>query len=249
MTRPGWGGVVPYPLPALSASVVDPLMDLHQILFEHGGIVVQFLLAYSVFACTIAVERFIVLLTLPSTPKRVGQTLPEALAQGEAERVLEPLRGPEAEVLRAIYAAHRSGVRDLHAVAVRVGSEQLQRLERGFRSLALIGNTAPLLGLLGTIFGMIKAFMVIQEAGGRVDASALAGGIWEAMITTGVGLSVALPTLVLLHLLEGLADNRAKRMRYFASLLIERLPHSAGGEHDGDEAVAAVHHREGTHAV
>ena len=70
-------------------------------------------------------------------------------------------------------------------------AEELKRMESGLRSLGLLGNTAPLLGLLGTILGMIKAFMVIEEAGGRVDAQALAGGIWEAMITTGVGLGVA----------------------------------------------------------
>ncbi|NIP95493.1 MAG: MotA/TolQ/ExbB proton channel family protein, partial [Akkermansiaceae bacterium] len=54
-----------------------------------------------------------------------------------------------------------------------------------------------------------KAFMVIEQAGGRVDAQALAGGIWEAMLTTGVGLIVAIPVLLLLHMLEGMADRRA----------------------------------------
>lgn len=62
--------------------------------------------------------------------------------------------------------------------------------------LATIGNIAPLLGLLGTITGMIKAFMVIQQAGGKVDAAALAGGIWEAMLTTALGLAVALPVMM-----------------------------------------------------
>jgi len=54
--------------------------------------------------------------------------------------------------------------------------------------LAWLGNTAPLLGLFGTITGMIKAFQVIEQAGGKVDAMVLAGGIWEAMVTTGAGL-------------------------------------------------------------
>jgi biopolymer transport protein ExbB len=53
-----------------------------------------------------------------------------------------------------------------------------------------------MLGLLGTVLGMIKAFMVIQEMGGKVNASVLAGGIWEAMLTTALGLGVALPTIV-----------------------------------------------------
>ena len=128
---------------------------------------------------------------------------------------------------------------------MRLGSEQQQRLERGFRTLAILGNTAPLLGLFGTILGLIKAFMVIEQAGGRVDAQALAGGIWEAMITTGVGLAVSIPVLLMLHFLEGMADRRAQSMRSYASLLLEQLPN--GGEL---EAVDVVHHREGVvHAV
>jgi biopolymer transport protein ExbB len=62
--------------------------------------------------------------------------------------------------------------------------------------LATIGSIAPLLGLLGTVLGMIKAFMVIQQMGGKVNAAVLAGGIWEAMLTTALGLTVALPTMV-----------------------------------------------------
>ena len=118
-------------------------------------------------------------------------------------------------------------------------------MERGFRTLSILGNTAPLLGLLGTIIGMIKAFMVIEQAGGRVDAQALAGGIWEAMLTTGVGLAVAIPVLLLLHVLEGMADRRAQNMRSDASLLLEQLPHVVDSE-----SPEAVHHREGVvHAV
>jgi len=67
--------------------------------------------------------------------------------------------------------------------------------------------------------------MVIEAAGGKVDAQALAGGIWEAMMTTGAGLAVAIPIMLLLHLLEGYVDRRAKSMQQVASELIETLPH------------------------
>jgi biopolymer transport protein ExbB len=95
-------------------------------------------------------------------------------------------------------------------------------MEFGLRTLGILGNTAPLLGLLGTITGMIKAFMVIEQAGGKVDAQALAGGIWEAMITTGVGLAVAIPLLILLHFLEGAVERRGQRMSQCLALLLER---------------------------
>jgi biopolymer transport protein ExbB len=98
----------------------------------------------------------------------------------------------------------------------------MQRMETGLATLGLLGNTAPLLGLLGTISGMIKAFMVIELAGGKVDAQALAGGIWEAMITTGVGLAVAIPLLIMLHLLEGAVRRRIQSMDNCLSLMMER---------------------------
>ena len=85
-----------------------------------------------------------------------------------------------------------------------------------------------------------KAMAAIKQAGGKVDAQALAGGIWEAMITTGVGLAVAIPILLLLHLLEGMADRRALAMRRCASLILESR--SYRGEADTDEP---VHHRAG----
>jgi len=69
--------------------------------------------------------------------------------------------------------------------------------------LATTGNIAPLLGLLGTVFGMIKAFMAVESLGGRVNASVLAGGIWEAMLTTAFGLVVAIPLILFHSYLEG----------------------------------------------
>jgi biopolymer transport protein ExbB len=148
--------------------------------------------------------------------------------------------------MQAIERACRDGVNDLDSVASRYGSEELQRMERGFRTLSILGHTAPLLGLLGTVVGMIKAFMVIEVAGGQVDSQALAGGIWEAMLTTGVGLTVAIPILLLLHMLEGMADKRAHSMRRSAMLLLERLPKKKKPPQQED----VIHHRKGViHAV
>ena len=80
------------------------------------------------------------------------------------------------------------------------------RLERGFRLLDSVAQLAPLLGLFGTVLGMITAFQSLQEAGAQVDPSILAGGIWVALLTTAVGLAVAMPTAVLLSVLESRMD-------------------------------------------
>lgn len=214
-------------------------------IFDKGGAVVWVLLGYSVLALAIIIERLLQFFLMGRLPSEFEQRLPAVLAQGELPDWLSRLKGPEVIILQGTLAAAASGVKDLARVAQRIGSVELQRMERGFRTLGILGNTAPLLGLLGTILGMIKAFMVIEQAGGRVDAQALAGGIWEAMLTTGVGLAVAIPVLLALHMLEGMADRRAQSMRSCASLLLEQLPHS-----DAGEEATATHHREGSvHAV
>lgn len=210
-----------------------------------GGVVVWVLLVYSLLAVSIIIERFIFFYLLG----RPSEVLEQQLQAGDDDTsklagLLAENKGPEVVLLSSLMSAAASGIQDLGRVASRIGSEQLQGMERGFRSLSILGNTAPLLGLLGTITGMIKAFMVIEQAGGRVDAQALAGGIWEAMLTTGVGLAVAIPVLLFLHVLEGMADRRAQIMRSYVSLLIERLPHQRSLDED-----EVTHHREGTHAV
>ena len=88
----------------------------------------------------------------------------------------------------------------------------LAGLERGFRLLDTIAQLAPLLGLFGTVLGMIEAFQSLQTAGSSVDPSLLAGGIWVALMTTAVGLAVAMPTSMILAWLE----SRTARERVFA---------------------------------
>lgn len=221
-------------------------------IFDKGGIIVWILAGYSLLALTILFERTLRFMLMSHPGRKAEQQLQNALKEGHPEAVIQSIRGPEGRLLQGIYQAWQEGVSDLNRVAVRIGSMELNTMEKGFRTLGFLGNTAPLLGLLGTIIGMIKAFMVIEQAGGQVDAQALAGGIWEAMLTTGVGLAVAIPVLLLLHLLESASDKRAQSMRNFASLLLEHLGKthndSCTGNDTGD--AEAVHHRNGVvHAV
>ena len=187
-------------------------------LMDKGGPVMWILLGYSVIAVAIVVERLAYLYLLPKATRDI-----ETLNNPTSKRV-----SPEAAIASGVKQAAKEGVQDLVSVASRIGSEHLNRMETGLRTLAWLGNTAPLLGLFGTITGMIKAFQVIELAGGKVDAQMLAAGIWEAMITTGAGLAVAIPVLFLLHFLEGVVDRRAKSMQFIASTIIEQLPHSQG---------------------
>ena len=196
-------------------------MNLEE-LFTRGGPVVWILAAYSVIGIAIVLDRYILYLRQRRLPKGFTKYLSSLLDRSDAVSVVQELKGPEARLIQAVVEANNEGVKDLQGVGGRIRSAEMQRMETGLATLGLLGNTAPLLGLLGTISGMIKAFMVIELAGGKVDAQALAGGIWEAMITTGVGLAVAIPLLIMLHLLEGSVRRRIQSMDNCLSLMMER---------------------------
>ena len=97
-----------------------------------------------------------------------------------------------------------------------MAEERFAQLERGFRYLDSVAQLAPLLGLFGTVLGMIEAFRSLQAAGAQVAPSLLAGGIWVALLTTAVGLVVAMPTALVLAWFEG----RMERERVVADTLI-----------------------------
>lgn len=100
-----------------------------------------------------------------------------------------------------------------------IGARQIKQIERGLSWLALIASIEPLLGLTGTVTGMIKAFMVIENST-SVNPSMLAGGIWEALITTAAGLLVAIPIHIGHHYLENKADEIALALKEITNRLI-----------------------------
>lgn len=102
-----------------------------------------------------------------------------------------------------------------------IGTRQVRSIEGGLSWLGLISTISPLLGLTGTVTGMIKAFMVIAHSS-TVNPSMLAGGIWEALITTAAGLLVAIPIHVSHHFLDKQADEIAFIMRELAMSLYIR---------------------------
>lgn len=89
----------------------------------------------------------------------------------------------------------------------RVAKQQIGDASVGLRALELIATIAPLLGLLGTVMGMIAAFQALQESGSRADPSLLAGGIWEALLTTAAGMAVAIPASAALTWFEAVIDR------------------------------------------
>ena len=100
----------------------------------------------------------------------------------------------------------------VEAETTRRGNEEVAAMSSWLRLLDLIAMIAPLLGLLGTVLGMIKSFQDLSAAQGSANASVLAGGIWEALITTAGGLVVAIPAAVAANLLTGRVETAALRI-------------------------------------
>ncbi len=103
-------------------------------------------------------------------------------------------------------------------------AKDLSEARQGLRALELIATTAPLLGLLGTVLGMIDAFQALQETGNRADPAALAGGIWEALLTTAAGMAVAIPAGVALSWFESIIEHIQQDMEATATAIFTRGP-------------------------
>lgn len=194
-----------------------------------GGVLIYPIIFCSVIALAIIVERLYHFwragINIDDFYRKVRDSF-EKGGVSEAKRIARKGRGPVAKVTALVLESEYHGMKgpeetivkkNLEETIHRVGSQEIRKLERNLRGLSIISNITPLLGLLGTVTGMIRAFMKIQELGGRVDAAILAGGIWEAMITTGAGLTVAIPAMVAYHLFEGRVDDISAAMRDIVS--------------------------------
>ncbi|MEQ1439463.1 MotA/TolQ/ExbB proton channel family protein [Fontimonas sp. SYSU GA230001] len=173
-----------------------------------GGLPMALLLVLSLAAATVAIVKFWELWEWRYTrlsPAWRHARVDLALAQLGAER------SPLAAVLAAALAALADpGVSEAQA---RERTEQaaaaaLERLRRGLRLLEVIAQLSPLLGLFGTVLGMIDSFRALQDAGGDVQPALLAAGIWQALLTTAAGLAIAIPVIAALGALERLVDDQ-----------------------------------------
>lgn len=164
-----------------------------------GGVLVVPILICSVIAIALFLERFIRLSRLKIGGNGLVKKLIRKISKGEVTPAYDLAVESETPLGRILAQVIDVLDQDNDTIETVIGNatgQEVRGLSRYLQALATIGNITPLLGLLGTVVGMIKAFMVIQEMGGKVNAAVLAGGIWEAMLTTALGLAVALPTIV-----------------------------------------------------
>ena len=117
------------------------------------------------------------------------------------------------------------------------GTQEISKLEKGIPFLATIAGIAPLLGFLGTVTGMISAFMTIQDLAGAANPSDLAGGIWEALITTAFGLGVGIPALAFYNYFVNSIKRLVGDIETVANDVIDVIQDSSGGPNESKDEV------------
>ena len=221
---------------------------------ELGGPVVAVLAGLSVIALTVVILKLAQFWT-----QRVGRPGRAEAAvrlwghgrRREAWQALGDIRSAAEEAV-AIAMQSGEGGKTLDKALVeediaRAATRRLHRYNAGMKALDAIAQIAPLLGLFGTVLGMIEAFQNLQSAGNAVDPSLLAGGIWVALLTTAVGLAVAMPVSLVVTYLEGQIENEKVAIETLASAVL--LEQARGGapapfeevEAGGYEQVANAH--------
>ncbi|SKA38732.1 MotA/TolQ/ExbB proton channel family protein [Consotaella salsifontis] len=191
------------------SNVLEPARSI----IDLGGPIVAILAVMSVLSLAVILVKLFGFWTA-----RIGHTR-------RATQAIEMASGGDIEKARDYASRGRSGAAVAVSLALsmiaegrfnkaeieeevsRFALDHLHRNQFGFRFLDTVVQLSPLLGLFGTVLGMIEAFQKLQGAGNAVDPSALAGGIWVALLTTAVGLAVAMPVSIVLTYLESRLEN------------------------------------------
>ncbi len=163
-------------------------------LFLRGGWVMWPILLLSLISFSIILERIFYYLF------RAKTVISESAAELDGIKMPNPLPTPDY----------------WESVVQKKTQSFIEGAERGLGILSAIATLSPLLGLLGTVTGMVRSFMVIERLGWQVNPGILAGGIWEALLTTVFGLAVAIPTLLAYFIFDALASRSVQKFHLIA---------------------------------
>jgi len=193
--------------------------------FEKGGFLMYPIFLCSLIAITIFFERMFYLKSIKTKSKRFVLRIKNLVKKGSIELAISACRKsptPISKIMLAGLMKFGQGRNEMKEAIEDSANREIPVLEKNLPTLSTIGNITPLLGLLGTVFGMVKAFNVIAVMGvGKPEA--LAGGISEALLTTAFGLSIAIPTIVIYNYLSQRVDKMIREMEVNCVELIDLL--------------------------
>lgn len=212
-------------------------MNLIQ-MFLKGGLVMWPILACSVIGLAIVVEKFMVIrkakINVPSFSIRTRGMLKKKDVAGAINYCLEE-KSPIANIIRRGLKKINFGRKRVLESIEAAGKQEISKLEKGLSTLATVAGAAPMLGFLGTVTGMISAFMRIQELQGSASPADLATGIWEALLTTAFGLFVGIPALALYNYFVSRISKIVLDMERVATDILDVLDETAPTSRDSDD--------------
>ncbi len=194
-----------------------------------GGPVIIPIILCSIFAVAIILERLINLHRSKIDSTKFMDEIASALRRNritDALEICEQTQAPVARILKAGISRHDRSRQEIREAIEDAGLHEVPKLEKNLSALATIAHVSPLLGLLGTVTGMVNTFQIIQQRAQAmypVDPSILARGIWEALITTVAGLIVAIPSFVAYNYLVSRVGNLIVEMEILATDLVNIL--------------------------
>jgi biopolymer transport protein ExbB len=192
-------------------------------LLDRGGPLMIPIGLCSVLGIAVVIERILYLIWTHENPAEVYEHVANLTRAGRTRDALQycqSQRGALARTLGAGLTQFRKERRRLEETLAVAGQEQLTRIERRLRALEVMATISPLLGLLGTVTGMIRAFRQVAAVQGTVSPALLASGIWEALLTTAAGLMVAIPLMIFLHYFERKREKIGLEIEKYASLFV-----------------------------
>lgn len=191
------------------------------------------LLLCSIAALAVAIEKFYQLRIAPADSEKLMRGVKLALYQGRAVDALSAAknaRGPVAGIVRAAVARYGQDPSEIRAAIERAGRNEIFLMQRRMAVLDVVITIAPLLGLLGTVTGIIKSFGIFAMTAGMTEPSRLSSGIAEALITTAAGLIIAIPSAALYSYFNSLIDRHITDMENRAEELLALAAKQGEGE-------------------
>lgn len=214
-------------LQAVGSQAVDQMPDLTAVtlpteaeinvidLAFKGGWIMVVLLLLSLMAIYIFVQRLIIIRRAGKEDETFMNRIKDYIHEGKVDSALNLCRStntPSARMIEKGITRLGRPMNDVLVAIENVGNLEIAKLEKGFPLIATTAAGAPMLGFLGTVTGMVRAFFDMANAGTNVDVSLLSGGIYEALVTTVGGLVVGIITLFAYNYLVSQVDNVVNKM-------------------------------------
>ncbi len=200
-------------------------------LMGKGGIMMYPIFLASIIAFAIIIERMIFFKKCKENPDEILKTIKDLINNKNPTSVDSSQKntGPVSRMLAVGSQAQKEPLWIIEEKLAVNGREEIQGLRKNLRGLEVIATISPLMGLLGTVMGMVKAFNKVAQYKGQVDPSLLAGGIWEALLTTAAGLAIAIPIVIMLNYFERTVESITILLEKYGQCLIHHL-HEEQGE-------------------